>query len=452
MKPGLRSFEDALRLVLDATPARLVETVPLDRALGRVLARDVRADRDIPPFDRSALDGYAVRVKGPFGAKRRLPVTGEVAAGARPPREIKEGTCVRIWTGAAVPALAQGVIPVERASEADGWVELQGPMGLPGRARRGRRSRPGIADRGEDAMRGDLVARSGLRIEPGALAVLAAVGAAKVPVWSAPRLAIVVTGHELVAAGRKPTAVQIRNTNEEVVSAVAASAGAQSVARLGIVEDELTALRRALRRGLESNVLVVTGGVSAGRLDLVPSVLEQIGVRILVHKVAIRPGKPFLFGVMERRESPLSTGGRPRGRRPRRTFVFGLPGNPVSVLVTAIEFLAPFIRAFRGEAPAEAGSIPVRIDRPISRGGGLTHFVPCLLAADARGTLWAREIEIRGSGDFVAASRAKAVIRVPGDGKVRRRGTVLQADSIIGGQGVWRLSAARGSNVPGEES
>ncbi len=443
MKTQLRSFEDALRLVLDAAPAPKAELIPIGRASGRTLARDIRADRDIPPFDRSALDGYAVRVKGRFGSRRRLPVIGEVAAGARPPRELKEGACVRIWTGAAVPPGAQGVIPVERAREEDGWVELDGPLDRSVRRGRGRPRRPGVADRGEDALRGDLVARSGERITPGSLAVLAAVGVSQVPVWSEPDLAIAVTGHEVVPSDRKPTPVQIRNSNEEVVAAIAASAGVRSAARLGIVEDDASALLRVLLRGLDHDVLVVTGGVSAGRLDLVPAVLEGLGVRIVVHKAAIRPGKPFLFGVMEhgsRRRAPR--GGAARRGGGRRTFVFGLPGNPVSVLVTAIEFLAPFLRACRGEAPTASGSIPVRIERPVSRGGGLTHFVPCTIAVDAEGTLWAREIDIRGSGDFVSASRADALLRVPGDGRERKRGSILLADSIQGGRGSWDLSAA----------
>ena len=146
----------------------------------------------------------------------------------------------------------EGVVPVERASEADGWAELEGPTDRPPPRKSGHIRRPGIADRGEDAKRGDLVARSGERITPGKLAVLAAVGAARIAVWGEPSLAVVVTGHEVVPPGRKPTAVQIRNTNEDVVAAVAASSGASSVSRLGIIEDDSASLIGALRRGLEA--------------------------------------------------------------------------------------------------------------------------------------------------------------------------------------------------------
>jgi molybdopterin molybdotransferase len=436
VKTELLPFDEALRRVLDAVPSPQAEMVPLESSLGRILARDVRADRDIPPFDRATLDGYAVRVRGRLGPRRRLPVVGEVAAGVRPPRNLKEGTCVRIWTGAAVPRGAQGIVPVERAREENGGVELDGPLDQRASAGRGSRGRFGIAEQGADARRGGLVATRGERITPGRTAVLAAVGRSIVPVWAEANLAIAVTGHEVVAPDRRPGREQIRNTNDAVVAAIASSVGVREVHRLGIVEDEAPVLRRALRRGLRHDILVVTGGVSAGRLDLVPAVLAELGVRIVVHKVAMRPGKPFLFGVMEhgrgRTDRPV-TGG--RSGRKRRTFVFGLPGNPVSVLATAIEFLAPFLRAYRGEGNPEGAQFPVRLDQTIRRGGGLTHFVPCVVAVDPNGSLWAREVAVNGSGDFVSASRAEALLRVPGDGRARKRGSILAADAIIGVRG-----------------
>jgi molybdopterin molybdotransferase len=441
MKNGLSSFEEALRFVLDLAPAPVAEAVSLEEATGRILARDIRADRDIPPFDRSALDGYAVRVRGSFGARRRLPVAGEVAAGDPPPRSLKEGTCVRIWTGAAVPRGSQGVIAIEKAMESNGWVELEGPLEPQPAGDRGVRRRQGIAERGEDARRGALLARRGERITPGRSAVLAAVGMSEVQVYSELDLAIAVTGHEIVAPDRRPAREQIRSANDALVAAIARSAGVRRIRRLGIADDNERDVRRMILRGFKHELLVVTGGVSAGRLDLVPAVLRDLGVRILVHKVAMRPGRPFLFGVMEHR-SRLRT---PRGTAVRtqraagaragdrsRTFVFGLPGNPVSVLATAVEFLVPFLRASRGDTREEAGRIPVRTVRSIRRGGGLMHFVPCVVSVDSSGSLWAREVRIMGSGDFVSASRANAFLRVPGDGRERRSGSLLAADPIPG--------------------
>ncbi len=441
MKSGLLSFEEALRLVLAQAPAPLAEAVALEDAAGRILARDVRADRDIPPFDRSALDGYAVRVRGSFGARRRLPVAGEIAAGDPPPRSIQEGTCVRIWTGAAVPRGSQGVIAIEKAMESNGWAELEGPLDPPPAAGRGARRRQGIAEHGEDARRGDILARRGERITPGRSAVLAAVGMSEVQVCSEFDLAIAVTGREVVAPDRRPAREQIRSANDALVAAIARSVGVRRIRRLGIADDEERDVRRMILRGFKHEILVVTGGVSAGRLDLVPAVLRDLGVRILVHKVAMRPGKPFLFGVMEhrsRRRTPRETAVRTPRAEPvraedgRRTFVFGLPGNPVSVLATAVEFLVPFLRASGGGIPEGTGRIPVRTVRSIRRGGGLMHFVPCVVSIDSSGTLLAREVVIMGSGDFVSASRANAFLRVPGDGRERRSGSLLFADPIPG--------------------
>lgn len=405
----LMEFDEARSLVLAAAPRPKREDVRLTDAQGRVLARDVRADRDLPPFDRSMLDGYAVRVTGEFGGMQVLPVVGEVAAGERPPRLLAPDTCLRIWTGAAVPSGAQGVIPVERAREVDGRAYLEGPLPT------GSGRRAGIADRGEDARRGAIVLPRGRRINPAAAALLASVGAAEVPVFVQPEVAIVVTGHELVAPEHRPSAVQVRSANDFTVAAIVEATGVSGVTRLGIVEDDPAPLRRALRHGLGHDILVVTGGVSAGRLDLVPDILRDLGVRIVLHRVAIRPGKPFLFGIDTK-------GG-------RRTAVFGLPGNPVSVLATAVEFLTPFIRAWRGES---IRPLRAKLDAPVRRPEGLLHFVPCDLRLDAEGSLRARVIDSHGSGDFVSVSGARALMRVPGGAGPLPAGTILDVDPIPG--------------------
>jgi molybdopterin molybdotransferase len=405
----LLGFDEALALVLAAAPRPKRETVRLAEAQGRVLAGDVRADRDLPPFDRSMLDGYAVRVTGDFGGMQVLPVAGEVAAGERPPKLLAPDTCVRIWTGAAVPSGAQGVIPVERAREVEGRAYLEGPLSA------GTDRRPGIAERGEDARRGTVVLSRGRRVTPAAASLLASVGLADVPVYAQPEVAIVVTGHEIVPPASRPSAVQVRSANDATVAAIAEASGVSGVSQLGIVEDDPAPLRRTLRRGLGHDILVVTGGVSAGRLDLVPDILKELGVKIILHRVAIRPGKPFLFGVDTK-------GG-------RRTAVFGLPGNPVSVLATAVEFLTPFLRAWRAEA---SRPLRAKLDAPVRRPPGLLHFVPCDLWLDAEGSLRARGIESHGSGDFVSVSCARAFLRVPGGVEAVPAGTMMDVDPIPG--------------------
>lgn len=407
----LLAFDEALARVLAAVPRPRRERVPLARSQGRVLARDVRADRDLPPFDRAALDGYAVRVSGKFGGIQALPIVGEVAAGDKPPRVLPLDSCIRIWTGASVPAGAQGIVPIERARETDGRAYLEGPVDIDATPREG------IVDRGTDARRGAALIGRGRRITPAEAALLASVGIAEVPVFSEPEVAIVVTGHELVPPSSKPGAVQIRSANDATVAAIVEAVGVSGVSYLGLIEDDPAPLRRALRRGLGHDILVVTGGVSAGRLDLVPDILRELGVRIVLHRVAIRPGKPFLFGIDTK-------GG-------RRTAVFGLPGNPVSVLATAVVFLVPFIRAWRGE-PEPRRSLRARVKAPIQRSAGLLHFVPCTLDVDAEGALRAGEIPMHGSGDFASAARARAFLRIPGSATEHPAGSILDADPIPG--------------------
>jgi molybdenum cofactor synthesis domain-containing protein len=408
----LVSFDRALGKILKAVPKPKRESVALAEALGRVLGQDVRADRDLPPFDRAALDGYAVRVEGLFGARRTLPITGEIVAGEPGRREIKPNSCVRIWTGASVPKGAQGIIPVERARERGGEVTLEGPLRSSGMRRYG------IADRGEDASRGELLLPTGETLGEGDLVVLGAVGRSRVSVYREPRIAVLVTGHELVRPHERPTAVQIRSTNDLIVSSLVAPLAAPEIETLGIVGDERGPLRRAIRRGLESDLLIVTGGVSMGRLDLVPEILESLGVRIELHGIAIRPGKPFLFGRYN--------------RDGRRTAVFGLPGNPVSVMVTTLVLVAPYLHAWRGAPSGVDRSCAARLLGSVVRGGNLLHFVPCRLGIDRTARATARPLPMNGSGDFVSASRANGLLRVPGDGRKRRAGSIMTADPIPG--------------------
>lgn len=411
------TFDEALDRILRSAPAPRPETVPLARAASRILARPARADRDLPPFDRAALDGYAVRVGEPFGEERVLPVTGEVAAGDPLSGPLRRGTCVRIMTGAAVPRGAEGIVPVERSEEEDAGrrVRLRGPL----EARGG--MRPGIANRGEDARRGAVLLRRGTRLSAQHIAVLAGIGAADVPVFRQPSIGILATGGEIVPPGTTPAPHQIRSSNDLFLAALLAATGLSRVENLGIVPDRARDLTRGIGRALTaSDLLVVTGGVSAGRYDLVPDVLRACGVKVLLHKIALRPGKPLLFGVV-------------RWKGLKR-FVFGLPGNPVSVAATAHAFLLPFLRAWQGEA--QPPPLTARIATGIRRAGGLTHLVPAVLRTDGEGILWAEEIPIRGSGDYAGASRARAWLRIEGDGVDRARGALVRAiptEAIDGG-------------------
>ncbi len=395
--------------MLSAAPRRhRIHAVDLRDSLGRILARDQRADRDIPPFDRAALDGYAIHAECRLDDPAGIPIAGEIAAGSRPPRRLPAGVCVRIWTGAPAPPGVAGIVPVERAREEGGRVHLDADLPLAD-ARR-----PGIADRGEDARRGDLLLEAGRRIGPGEAAVLASIGRSSVPVYPEAATAILMTGREIVPPVRRPTPVQIRSVNDAALGLLLRAAFSVEPRALGIVDDDPIPLRRAIRRGLRGDVLVITGGVSAGGLDLVPAVLEEIGVEISVRKAAIRPGKPFLFGTVRMDR--------------RRVAVFGLPGNPVSALVTGLVFLLPYLRAFRGEPRPGPPRISVRLEAAVRRGGGMLHFVPCRFVGEDR----VAEIPMNGSGDIVSASRADAFLMVPGDGAERPAGTAMAAIPIPG--------------------
>jgi molybdopterin molybdotransferase len=248
--------------------------------------------------------------------------------------------------------------------------------------------------------------------------VLAATGQAQVAVHARPRISLLLTGAEVVPPDARPAPQQIRSTHGAVIASLLRASGLGEARDLGIVTDREAALRKRIARGFEeSDLLLVTGGVSAGRLDFVPGVLRDLGVRVLFHKVAIRPGKPVLYGIGKR-----AGGG--------RVHVFGLPGNPVSVLATTILFVLPFLRGWQGEPPAPP--LAVALEEPVRRGGGLTHFIPSVLSIAPDATLRCRPLVSHGSGDFVSASGARALLRVPGNNETREPGTILPAVAIPG--------------------
>ena len=275
--------------------------------MGRVLVEDACSDLDLPPFEKSAMDGFAVR-SADFAAHsgpQELALAGESAAGSPFQGRIGPGQCVGISTGAELPAGSDAVVMVERSQKSAGGVLLDD------------RPAPGqhVCHRGEDLRTGDVVLRAGRRLRPDDLSVLAAVGCQPVPVFARVRVALLTTGDELVPASEKPRAGQIREGNTLYLAAALSAAGA-AVTNLGIVRDDMRLLELRFREALETHdMLVTTGGVSMGIHDLVGGALERVGVVPLLHKIAIKPGKPLWFGQ--------------RGATP----VFGLPGNPVSCLV-----------------------------------------------------------------------------------------------------------------------
>ena len=398
-KPGepMISVEEALRRVLDSTPILPFESVDLGTALGRVLAEEVRADADQPPFDKAMMDGFALRSEDVLTAPAELEVVMEIPAGIPPPGRIAPGQAARIMTGAMIPQGSDAVQMVEKTEALDA-----------GRVRILQEVTPGanIAPRGTQLRRGDRVLSEGDQLTPARLGVLASVGHAVAQCRRLPRVVVAPTGDELVAANQVPGPGQIRNSNGPALTAEARSLGAL-VEELAPVPDRFEALRSCLEHGLKSNLLILSGGVSMGEYDLVEKELEWAGVEIAFRQVAIRPGKPAVFG------------------RHGDCLVFGLPGNPVSSLVTFRVLVAPALRRMQGMARPEGVHLEARLEGEVSQHPGRAGYLPGKLSF-AGGSVAVRLIPTTGSADLAAHSRADSLIIVPPDHEALRPGDTVR--------------------------
>ncbi len=361
------------------------ERVPLEQALGRVLAEPVIADRDYPPFDRSTRDGFAVRASDVGSVPASLALLGEIRAGELFSGIIRAGECVQIMTGAAMPSGADSVVMVEHASAAEGRVVFE----------RAATAGQNIVPRGSEAKKGQLLLSPGTRLGYAELAIAGQVGHTPVAVHRRPRVAILSTGDEVVSVGATPGPVEIRNSNSVSLAAQAELAGAETVP-LGNAPDRADALREMILRGLEADALVLSGGVSMGKYDLVEGVLRELDAEFLFDAVAIRPGRPAVFGYC------------------RNKPVFGLPGNPVSTMVTFELFVVPAIDLLGGAPPRPLALFKARLAAPVKQKAGVTHFLPAE-AAWMEGGPQVRELPWQGSGDIVALARANCFLIVPED-------------------------------------
>jgi len=372
----------ALDIVLKHTPSLGVEEVPLTEVLGRVLAEDVRTDVDLPPFDRSAMDGYAVRASDVAQAPVVLEVAGQIRAGQWPDQRLPPGQAVQVMTGAPVPAGATAVQPVEKTRAIDGGrrVEILEPVATGSH----------IARQGAEGHAGDEVLARGVTIDPASVAVLASVGKAKVLVGRRPTVSILITGDELVDVWDQPTRVRIRNSNGYALMAQARWAGAEARA-LGVVPDQAPRIAEAVRAGFAADVLVISGGVSAGAFDLVEEVLARFDVGFLFTKVAIKPGAPLVFG---RRGDKL---------------VFGLPGNPVSAQVTFDLFVRAALLRMQGARVVTRPQVEVELLESVTNRSGRRNHLPARVHLDG-GRLVAEPLRSVGSADVVAHARANALV------------------------------------------
>ena len=377
------TVDQAISIVLERIEPLGSETIALEQAHRRVLAEDVRADIDLPPFDRARMDGYAVRSSDVSTAPVKLRVIGEIAAGAQFDRNLNPGEAVKIFTGAPVPPGADAVQKVEVTRANGTSVEILESVA----------AGQFITRRASEIAAGEVIATPGREIGPAELAVLASFGYAQVRVGRRPRVAVISTGSELVEVVTKPDAAQIRNSNTYTIGAYAERAGA-IVDDLGTVQDTPEATRDALIRAADNRDIVITsGGVSMGDYDLVKAALNEIGAEVFFDKVSIRPGKPIVFA------------------RRAKTFFFGLPGNPVSTSVTFNVFARPAIRKMQGDATPSVPLVRARLARSLKDASSRRSYLPARLSIED-GRAMVDALKWGGSSDLVAFMKATALIVV----------------------------------------
>ena len=388
----LLSIEDALALVLERARPLPTERLGLDDAAGRVLAEPALAAVDLPSFDSSAMDGFAVRAADTPG---ELPIGFRIAAGSPAPRGLELGEAMAISTGAVIPEGADAVVPIEYVVEHDNSVRIERP------AEAGAFVRP----LGGDARRGDTVVSAGIRLGPAQIGALAAAGVSELAVARRPRAAVLTTGSELRLPGEELEPGQIYEANGPIVTAQLRAAGAE-VERLAPAADEADAHREALARGLGADVLVTTGGVSVGPHDLVRSVGGQLGVEEVFWRVAVKPGKPLWFGVRD------------------DTLVFGLPGNPVSSLVCFELFVRPAVLALQGAAaPGPHFGIGTLADS-LARNAARDELARARSSVED-GTVVLRPVAGQESHMIVRGAEADTLVLVPrGDGELEAGSSV----------------------------
>jgi len=404
------TFEDARGVVEDSASHLApggTETLDLLHAAGRVLAESITADRDIPPFPRSTRDGYAVRAADLATLPARLRVIGEIKAGPLPgidPPPPNRGEVFSIMTGAPVPHGADAVVMVEYTSLQANSVEVTKSV-VPGE---------NIVAQGAEAKRGSLLLEPGTRLDEAAIALAASVGRSRLLVFVRPRVAVLTTGDEIVEVDAEISPTQIRNSNSYSLAVQIQQAGGEPVL-LPIAPDEPRRLRQLMEEGLQSDLLIMTGGVSMGRYDLVEQVLVELQAEFFFTGAKIQPGRPVVFG----RVPGSSRGAGASARKgasapPSHKYFFGLPGNPVSTMVTFELFARPMLEALAGMSPRPLTFVHARLKSEIRARTGLRRFLPGILS----GKYEKSQVELvswQGSGDIAARSRANCYIVVPPD-------------------------------------
>ncbi len=381
----LITVQRAIEIIDGVQATSKIVTVDLRDALGLRLAEDIRADRDYPPFDKSLMDGYAVRSADVAKTPVELRVVGEIAAGQSNSRTLVAGEAMAIMTGAPIPPGADGVVPVEDvekvSAETVRILRAEGPSRF-------------IMPRGGDCAGGAVVLKQGTRLEAAQLAVAASFGAARVDVYARPRVAVLSTGDELVQVDETPGAAQIRNSNNIMLAALLTRLGCD-VTDLGIARDDPKVIREAIERGLEFDSLFVSGGMSMGQYDFVPKILVELGLELKITKLRIKPGKPFVFGS----KSDNSSGA--------AKYVFGLPGNPVSSFVCTLRLASRLLLRMSGATALDRWPT-ASLESALEPNGSREFYQPAILkGATVQPLKW------KGSADIYTLAQSNCLIVRP---------------------------------------
>jgi molybdopterin molybdotransferase len=384
--------DNALKVILDSVfPLKDIDTIELKNSLGRTLAQDVKTDSDLPSFNNSAMDGYAIISEDTKNATINNPVilkiVDEIPAGHCSQKILNHTEAMRIMTGAPVPKGADSVVKVEetksRSENGDEFVEISRSIGIG----------ENIREQGEDVKKGDLIISKGKLIRPAEIAMLASLGINKIEVMKKPNIAILATGNELVDINDNVAPGQVRNSNSIMLSAYIGSNGGMPL-DLGFVKDNPSELKKKFKQGLENDMLLITGGVSVGKYDLVKDILKEIGAEIKFWKVAIRPGKPVVFAVFDSRP------------------IFGLPGNPVSSMVCFEQFVRPAVWKLCGRKNTTQPTVQAIIDDDITKKKGLTYFIRVKVTV-RNGTYHAKVTGPQGSGILSSMVKANGLAVIP---------------------------------------
>jgi len=401
----LPSFLEARQIVLEhahTLKPRDSEMLELIASSRYVLAEAITADRDFPPFDRATRDGYAIRAADLVKVPVRLEVTGEIRAGAKPTESacpLNSGEAVEIMTGAPLPPQADAVVMVEYTRRDGEFVEIQ----------RGAAKGENVVPRGSEAREGTVLLRPGITLGPEQIAVAAATGHSRVRVFQPPRVAVLSTGDEVIDVAAMPGPNEIRNSNAYALTAQIEAAGGNAVV-LPIAPDEPEQLRKLVQEGLASDLLLLSGGVSMGKHDLVEAALTDLGAEFFFTGAEIQPGRPIVFGRAPRTTDNLQT-----------TYFFGLPGNPISTMVCFELFARTMVEALAGSPPARLRTATARLAEDVKVKAGLTRFLPAVISGEFNHSQVAM-VKWQGSGDIVAAALGNCWLVVPPDREMLKAG------------------------------